>query len=298
MQTVNTHTPHILPEHDNLLRELIATGIPEAKRFLDPRLPIPGTVNDAATLAVDAILNLPIQSIIAALKGREFVLDLDDTLATNIALFDRARWYMTAIYAEAQGREDLLDVMREREAVCVELLPELGYTPERWRRATMLHLERVAPHASDELRDRLNVASEIALGVGEFFAGVEATLDILHRAGVPLYLLTKGEVEKQQEKIAAYRLHRWFDDCKIVPHKDAAILRDVVEEWGLNNPIVVGDSAASDIGPALENGYDCVHIDHGHGVTWAAEHHDAGLAHERKSGSFAEAVLDIVTNPF
>jgi putative hydrolase of the HAD superfamily len=259
-------------------------------RFLDPDLPAPG-VRDAAAEASAAKIAALDPSVLAEAFAGGVVLDLDDTLTTNVPLFHHARWVMTPIYAEASGRDDLLELMHEREAVCTRLLPTLGYTPLRWRTACETYLDEIAPDAPDELRERVMVGAEVALGVGEFYGGVEQTLQALHDAGVPMVLLTKGEVAKQTEKIKAHRLERFFtpEQIVIVDHKDAALLREVVAAAGMQDPVIIGDSAASDVAPAREAGYRSVHVDRGAGVTWAAEHHDAG-ADAAKSASMPEAI--------
>jgi FMN phosphatase YigB (HAD superfamily) len=275
------------------LRELMREIAPTSDRFLDPDLPAPGVIDADAEAAADAIEQLSDQTLRERLAGG-LVIDLDDTLTTNVPLFHQSRWLMTPIYAEATGRTDLVEIMNERETYCQRLLPEYGYTPERWRRACALYLDEKAPHASEELRERLMAACEVALGVGEFYAGVERTLAKLRQAGVPMLLLTKGEIAKQQEKVDSHGILRFFDNVKIVEHKDAAVLRDAAAEAGLTAPTVIGDSAASDIAPAIEAGFDHIHVDRGSGATWAAEHHDAH-EHAEKAPSFPAAILALLS---
>lgn len=282
----------ISTRHETQLRQIVAERISD--RFLDPSQPLPSVDDEQARRAAQQVSQAPVQHVKRAFAGG-LIIDLDDTLTTNVPLYHLSRWYMTALYAEATGRDDLIGIMHEREAVCAELLPLYGYTPERWRRACKLYLDRVAPDAPEDLRKRLDHAIEIALGVGEFYAGVERTLAALRRACVPMVLLTKGEQAKQREKIEAHRLDRFFSRMRIVDHKDAQLLQGIADEFGLAEPIVIGDSAASDIAPALAAGMHAVHIDRGWGATWAAEHHEAGQLHEAKAASFPAAIAGLIS---
>jgi FMN phosphatase YigB (HAD superfamily) len=257
-------------------------------RFLDPNGPAPGVIDPDASAAAERIQAMDDAVLREKLSGG-LVIDLDDTLTTNVPLFHQSRWLMTPIYAEASGRDDLLQIMEEREAVCQRLLPEYGFTPKRWRMACETYLHEVAPDHDEATRERLMAACEVALGVGEFYAGCEATLAKLHQAGVPMLLLTKGEKDKQAEKIAAHGMERFFGHIQIVDHKEAQVLADAAASAGLAAPVVIGDSAASDIAPATAAGLDSIHVDRGSGATWAAEHHD-GAHHAEKAPSFPQAI--------
>lgn len=262
-------------------------------RFLNPDHPAPGVDDPAAEAAADLIEAMD-PEVLRDMLANGLVVDMDDTLNTNVPLFHQARWLMMPIYAEASGRDDLMDLMNEREEVCQRLLPKYGYTPERWRRACMTYLDEIAPDASDDQRTRLAAACEVALGVGNYYGGVERTLGALKNAGVPMLLLTKGERDKQAEKVAAHGIRDYFDHVVIVDHKDAIVLKEAAEGAGLSDPVVIGDSAASDIAPATELGWGSVHVDRGGSTTWAAEVHDAGHS-ARKSPSFPEAVALLVS---
>lgn len=280
------NSPLQLDEHANSgslsVHERMTLLARESDRFLDPDHPAPGVDDPAAQAAAERLAAMD-PALLAERFAGGVVLDLDDTLTTNVPLFHQSRWLMTPIYAEASGRDDWLEIMHEREAVCQRLLPTLGYTPLRWRTACATYLDEIAPDAPAELRERLMAASEVALGVGEFYGGVERALQALKDAGVPMLLLTKGETGKQAEKVAAHRLSRFFEPERIVivEHKDAQLLRDVAQRASFSDPVIIGDSAASDIAPAREAGYRSVHVDRGLGVTWAAEHHEAGEAADK-----------------
>jgi putative hydrolase of the HAD superfamily len=71
-----------------------------------------------------------------------------------------------------------------------------------------------------------------------------------------LVLLTKGEYELQNRRIAESGLRGYFERVIIVDHKDAGTFRQLVAELKLNPRLAwsVGDSYRSDIRPALAAG--------------------------------------------
>jgi putative hydrolase of the HAD superfamily len=89
-----------------------------------------------------------------------------------------------------------------------------------------------------------------------------------------LILFTKGEPAEQAAKVERSGLQSHFDAIEIVPEKDAATYRalvnrhHVVKEHGW----MVGNSPRSDINPALEAGLNAVFIPHR--ATWAMEHEE------------------------
>jgi putative hydrolase of the HAD superfamily len=86
-----------------------------------------------------------------------------------------------------------------------------------------------------------------------------------------LLLLTKGDCEVQQRKLARSGLASFFEGVHVVAEKDAGVLRQLVADYGLQPEQVwmVGNSPRSDINPALAAGINAVWIPHAN--TWSLE---------------------------
>jgi putative hydrolase of the HAD superfamily len=103
--------------------------------------------------------------------------------------------------------------------------------------------------------------------------GVIETLDYLaerHR----LILFTKGEAAEQAAKVERSGLQIHFDAIEIVPEKDVATYKDLVNRHHVvkSHGWMVGNSPRSDINPALEAGLNAVFIPHS--ATWILEHEE------------------------
>ncbi|MBU0702463.1 MAG: HAD hydrolase-like protein, partial [Chloroflexi bacterium] len=88
-----------------------------------------------------------------------------------------------------------------------------------------------------------------------------------------LLLLTKGDQEVQEDKLTRSGLGHFFDGVHVVPEKDAQVLRELVDRYGLEPELtwMVGNSPRSDINPALEAGIGAIHVPHSSTWVWERE---------------------------
>ncbi len=117
-----------------------------------------------------------------------------------------------------------------------------------------------------------------------------ALLRALRVRGDRIVIVTKGDQEVQDEKIEAYHLRKAVDDIYVVDHKDGSTYVDIlidqhrkgvrpnvsVEPW---ETVVVGNSFASDIVPALKCGMHAIFIPC---PTWKAECMDTSKIDEEE----------------
>ncbi|MET7799379.1 HAD family hydrolase [Streptomyces decoyicus] len=199
------------------------------------------------------------------------IFDADDTLWENNVVFERVideflEW-MTPPGGDRTGVRAVLDGIEAANAVT------LGYGSK-----VFLHSlgECVA-----RLRGRAATAEESARisgwaaafngGTVELIPGVSETLAEL--AGRhDLLLLTKGDTEEQQRKVAASGLARYFRGVHIVAEKNTATYEDLTRAYDLvpASAWMIGNSPKSDILPARSAGLNAVFIPHDH--TWVLEH--------------------------
>jgi putative hydrolase of the HAD superfamily len=220
------------------------------------------------------------------------IVDMDDTLNSNQPLFEVARTELSEIYAELDPRgrraEELIALNRQ---VNREFVPVYGYTPKRWYHvAHLVAAEITGRELTDVETARIQQAADIAMGVGDILPGVIDALTALRDAGVRMLLKTKGELVKQQEKLAAHGFAAYFGgQVEIVDAKTEESFRALTAKYELQSPVSIGDSEKSDILPAVACGFRAILIDHGMTV-WDTADRSAG--HEvARVGSFPEAIL-------
>lgn len=103
----------------------------------------------------------------------------------------------------------------------------------------------------------------------EQFPGVVNALTELKSQGWKMVLLTKGDTEVQQRKIAMHKYDQLFDIRVITLTKNVDVLRSVCDKFGINpsESWSIGDSVKDDISPAKELGFRTIRVkDH---TPWA-----------------------------
>jgi putative hydrolase of the HAD superfamily len=245
-----------------------------------------------AEQASKALAALAPPDLLRALAGG-LIIDLDDTLTVNTPLFRRSRYAICTLLEPFDPAGALALAERHLE-ISNSLVPTLGFTPKRWYAAGEQLAAECFSVLADEERNTLDQAIEIGLGVGEFYPGVERTLAALAAAGVPMSLLTKGEPSKQAEKVAVHGLDPIFGGrIDIVDRKSGELLSEIAGFYGFSDPVVIGESEASDIAPAREAGMRSVLVDREHG--WSVEKL-GGVDGTPRAPSFPEALLGLVRN--
>jgi putative hydrolase of the HAD superfamily len=189
------------------------------------------------------------------------LIDADDTLWETNLRFRRTLDAFCGLVSPLGYSEEY--VRREVDAAERARIPRGGYGEQKF-----LHtLEEVYLKLAGTYPDR-KVVEEIARlarhlhgAPPRLLDGVLETLTYLaprHR----LFLFSKGDSNEQAHKVKASGLERFFAGWEIVPEKDAAAYRDLVERdgWKPEDVWMVGDSPRSDINPALSMGLNAVYI--------------------------------------
>ncbi len=122
----------------------------------------------------------------------------------------------------------------------------------------------------EDLRAVMSFAERILDCPMQVIGGVAETLEYLVTRH-DLILFTKGHPEEQKLKIDRSGLGIYFGHTAIVKEKDVAAYRRLVSERSIapGNTWMVGNSAKSDINPAIAAGLNAVYIPHPH--TWGLE---------------------------
>lgn len=193
------------------------------------------------------------------------VFDGDDTLWWTEPVYDAARSRAAECVARA-GLDATAWETHER-AIDVDNVARFGLGRDRFPTSCVEAYERIASDArrplDPEVRARVwTIAASVFTTPAPVADGAPEVLRIL-AAERPLALLTRGDREVQELRIARSGLARWFERIDIVPDKTperfAALLRamrgEALRSWS------VGNSRRSDIDPALAVGMRAVWID-------------------------------------
>jgi putative hydrolase of the HAD superfamily len=204
------------------------------------------------------------------------IIDADDTLWENEVYYERC----IAAFAELMVAQGFTREEAERTVSTVqrERIPQVGYAPEEFARSLVISYQCLCESHGRPIEDEVSDAvREIGQAVIEYpivlLDGVAETLTRLS-SHCHLLLLTKGDREVQESKLARSGLGYLFDGVHIVPEKDAEVIRGLLARYGLRpgQTWVVGNSPRSDINPALEAEVGAIYVPHPN--TWELEHEE------------------------
>jgi len=201
------------------------------------------------------------------------IIDADDTLWENNIYFERAFdefvEYLDHSTLSAPEIRDVLDAIELANAKIH------GYGSLNFGRNLRQCYQHLAERdvCEEDLDTVMSFAERILDCPMEVIAGVPETLEYL-AARHDLTLFTKGHPDEQKLKIDRSGLGTYFGHTAIVKEKDVAAYRTLVEQRGIDPSLawMTGNSAKSDINPALEAGLNAVFIPHAH--TWTLERQD------------------------
>jgi putative hydrolase of the HAD superfamily len=203
------------------------------------------------------------------------IFDGDDTLWETEFLYDQARDDAAALVATT-GIDPAAFVDRQRE-IDVRNVARLGLRRTRFPTSSVDAYRELAGRRGDAFSDRIaERVFEASAAVFERRAPlVDGVADVLEQVGShhDLALLTKGDPDVQERRIADSGLRDCFRVVSVVDEKDAAsfvrVLRALAAE--ASTAWSVGNSVRSDILPALTVGMRAVWVD---AHVWAHERPD------------------------
>jgi len=202
---------------------------------------------------------------------RQYLLiDADDTLWENNIYFERAfDEFVEYLDHSTLSGPEVRRVLDEIELANSKIH---GYGSLNFGRNLRQCYEHLAERdvREEDLRTVMSFAERILDCPMQVIDGVPETLEYLAQRH-DLTLFTKGHPEEQKLKIDRSGLGIYFGHTAIVKEKDVDAYRTLVAERRIAHERVwmAGNSAKSDINPALEAGLNAVFIPHPH--TWILE---------------------------
>jgi putative hydrolase of the HAD superfamily len=197
-------------------------------------------------------------------------LDADDTLWRNEDIFERAHERYRALLGRYHPPAEVDRVLFATEMRNLGLYGYgvKGFTLSCVETAIELTQGKVS---SREIAEIIATGREMLAHPVELLAGAGEVVPALAR-DYRLLLITKGDLQHQERKIAASGLAAHFHAVEIVSEKDNAAYDRIRRRHGLAwaEFAMVGNSLKSDVLPVLQLGGAGVHIPYH--LTWQHEH--------------------------
>lgn len=196
--------------------------------------------------------------------------DLDNTIIQTHQFYDNAIDNL-AILLDLYEDIDPETTKETLNRIDSKLVDTHGVQKHRFPESFIRTTEELVPDASDRL---LGHAEDLAYNtykkeaqyrVQGFIDDSEEMLNRLHNDyATRLHLVTVGDPDVQQPKIDALGLDQFFDDTHICTYTDGkqSVFEEILDDHQYQSEqfFHIGDSASSDIDPALNMGGNAVYI--------------------------------------
>jgi putative hydrolase of the HAD superfamily len=196
-------------------------------------------------------------------------IDADDTLWDNNIYFERAdHAFITFLNHSQLSPVEVRKVIDEVEKL-------MGYGAANFTRSLLETYRRLAERnpRDEDIEHMRQFGMQVASHPIRLIDGVKETLIYLSGRH-DLFLLTKGNLDEQKQKVERSGVEDFFQEVVVVQEKDVTTYHRMVEQFRLApaESWMVGNSPRSDINPALAAGLNAVFIPHND--TWHMEHEE------------------------
>src|SRR5262245_37880565 len=186
--------------------------------------------------------------------------DADDTLWHTENLFQQTQVRLAAILERYAPHDEVMDRLQRTERRNLVLFGYgiKGFVLSMVETAIEITEQRVT---AAEIHEIMMMGKAMLDAPLDLLDGVAAVLDEL-ATRYRLFLITKGDMLDQRNKIDKSGLADRFTHVEIVPEKNTTIYRAIFTARGVEpaEVVMVGNSIPSDILPVLEIGGRAVHI--------------------------------------
>ena len=126
----------------------------------------------------------------------------------------------------------------------------------------------------DDVRALLDMGKQLLAHPIELLPGAREAVEACVDLGLPVLLVTKGDLFHQESKVARSGFGDLVDAVEVVAEKDVRTYERLLGRHGVDPTrfCMVGNSLRSDAAPVLDLGGWAVHVPHE--LTWALEHPD------------------------
>ncbi len=195
------------------------------------------------------------------LNKKIIAFDADDTLWQNEHLFRDAEAVFIDMLSEYEDKDFIAKLLYEVE---LKNMPEYGFGVMAF---TLSMIEAAIRIAGDRLKVKIiediqNLGRTLLYNPATPFEGIVDILQYLKSKDYILYLLTKGELNTQENKIKRSGLAIYFDYIEVMSDKQVANYRSILDANNIDveDFIMIGNSFKSDISPVLELGASAIYM--------------------------------------
>jgi len=209
------------------------------------------------------------------MNKKVLVFDADDTLWYNAHKYHLPMLEAAQIICQALGVKSVhpVKVMELYDRIDRQAVKEEGFDKDRFANSWIKVYRQICEQRQVRPNSRIEavifkVADKFRQPPFPMIRGAKKVLTELKKKGYYLILLTAGDQEIQQTKIKTNKIEKYFEEIIITPLSKKEYLQEIVQRFGRENVVMIGNSKRSDIGAALTIPIKAVYIP---AFTWSYE---------------------------
>lgn len=190
-------------------------------------------------------------------------LDMDNTLIETQQIYIDAENRFADFMLSCGVQHGAADIVARLHARMIELFDQYAYGKEMLPQSYEDVLKEYVPDATAaEAAHARAIANDVYATEAKIKPGAGDALKALAAAGFDLYLITVGDADVQNFRVAALPFRQMFKQIFVVDDKNAEVYADALGRAGLKgeDAVMIGDSLKSDIIPARQNGMQAIHV--------------------------------------
>lgn len=197
--------------------------------------------------------------------------DLDDTLIDSdykfqLTFSDCIKIILLSFETHGPQIDEVLEIARNLDNDKIANYPDdIKFKPQRlydtWLETYAILCDKY--HSTPKSYTKMQIKGIIGQNFDSpwyVIPGVISVLEKLGQTDYKLEVLTAGEETIQHRKVENADLGRYFSHVEVVPNDKELYLAKLAEKFGSENVVMIGNSARSDINPALKAGVKAIHI--------------------------------------
>jgi putative hydrolase of the HAD superfamily len=188
------------------------------------------------------------------------IFDADDTLWENNIYYENTREELLRLCVKYGINE--MEAERKFKNTETRIVHEKGYGTVNFLNILEHVFNKLLPIAARNEFDRILITFKSAISQPrQLFSGVQDTLEYLSEK-YSLFLLTKGDIEEQKDKIYHSGLQKFFSASFVESEKNVDTYQRIINRqgWQVSQTCMIGNSPKSDINPALNLGMHAIYI--------------------------------------
>jgi len=216
----------------------------------------------------------------------QLIFDFDDTIVSTNIEFEKTNMQTATIISSALFGSvvEVNRIVAKQREIDIQMVKKHGFVRPRFLMSWLETYQVFCNEQNREPDEKIKriieeTVNDIYVRKYELIPGSLETIESLKKEGYPIIILTAGENEIQERKVKESGVRDIVDQVHVYSFKTPSTLKEVMNQYpNRQDYAMIGNSAKSDIMPALENNIYGFHFER---KTWEADDWEINKNHPK-----------------